>query len=70
MRTLYKADVPAWYDTLSEQARWDVQAHFWEAVAACCAGSPAVFCYDLMNEHILPGDKEETDWLAGEFAGS
>ncbi len=44
----HKADVPAWYDGLSEPARWDVQARFWEAVAARCAESPAVFCYDLM----------------------
>jgi len=66
----HKVDVPAWYDGLSEPARWDVQARFWETVAARCAESPAVFCYDLMNEPILPGDKKETDWLAGEFAGS
>ena len=30
----HKADVPAWYDKLSEKGRWDVQAHFWRAVAA------------------------------------
>jgi hypothetical protein len=66
----HKADVPAWYDKLSEEARWDVQARFWEAVAARCAKSPAIFCYDLMNEPILPGDKKETEWLAGEPAGS
>ena len=30
----HKADVPAWYDALSEQDRWEVQARFWEAVAA------------------------------------
>jgi hypothetical protein len=66
----HKPDVPAWYDKLSEEARWDVQARFWEAVAGRCAESPAIFCYDLMNEPILPGDKKETEWLAGEFGGS
>ncbi len=66
----HRVDVPTWYDSLSEQARWDVQACFWEAVAGRCAESPAVFCYGLMNEPILPGDKKESDWLAGEFAGS
>jgi hypothetical protein len=66
----HKADVPAWYDKLSEEARWDVQARFWEVVAGRCAKSPAIFCYDLMNEPILPGGKKETEWLAGEFAGS
>ncbi|MBE0535017.1 MAG: cellulase family glycosylhydrolase, partial [Phycisphaerae bacterium] len=66
----HKADVPAWYDALDEAGRWDVQAAFWEAAARVCAASPAVFCYDLMNEPILPGaDKKETEWLAGEFGG-
>ncbi len=66
----HKPDVPAWYDSLGEAARWDVQARFWQAVAETCKGSPAVFCYDLMNEPILPGEqKPETDWLAGEFGG-
>lgn len=40
----HKSDVPAWYDALSEQGRWAVQARFWEAVARACRGSPAVFC--------------------------
>lgn len=66
----HKADVPAWYDKLSEEARWVVQARFWQAVAGRCAKSPAIFCYDLMNEPILPGDKKETGWLTGELAGS
>jgi hypothetical protein len=66
----HKKDVPEWYDAMDEAARWDVQARFWEAIAKTCAGSPAIFCYDLMNEPILPGaDKVETDWLAGEFGG-
>ena len=34
-----------------------------------CKDSPAIFCYDLMNEPLVPGDKVETDWLPGEFAG-
>lgn len=66
----HKKDVPDWYDKMEETARWDVQARFWEAVAKTCAGSPAIFCYDLMNEPILPGaGKVETEWLAGEFGG-
>jgi hypothetical protein len=65
----HKKDVPAWYDGLPEKARWDVQARFWEAVAGRCAGSPALFCYDLMNEPILPGEKKESEWLAGELGG-
>jgi len=66
----HKQDVPPWYDALSEAERWDVQAAFWEAVAKTCAASDAIFCYDLMNEPILPGaEKVETEWLAGAFAG-
>jgi Cellulase (glycosyl hydrolase family 5) len=66
----HKPDVPPWYDALSESKRWDVQARFWEAVAETCADSPAVFCYNLMNEPILPGANEvATDWLAGAFDG-
>lgn len=67
----HKARTPAWYDTLKESQRWEVQARFWQAVASVCAKSPAIFCYDLMNEPVLPGaDKIETDWLLGEFGGS
>lgn len=65
----HKRDVPAWYDRLPEADRWAVQARFWEAVAKVCHASPAVFCYDLMNEPILPGKTPETEWLAGEFGG-
>ncbi len=66
----HKQDVPAWYDGLNESERWSVQARFWAAIAETCAGSPAVFCYDLMNEPILPGAKKaETEWLTGELAG-
>jgi len=65
----HKVDVPRWYEKLGEKARWDVQARFWEVVAARCAGSPAIFCYDLMNEPVVPGDKKEKDWLLGEFDG-
>ena len=65
-----KKEVPLWYEALDEAGRWEVQALFWESVAKVCAESPAVFCYDLMNEPILPGEGEKaTEWLAGEFAG-
>ena len=66
----HKEDVPKWYDAMDEAGRWEVQALFWEAIAKNCAQSPAVFCYDLMNEPILPGEKsKETEWLTGEFGG-
>ncbi len=60
----HKKDVPAWYDSMTETDRWEVQARFWELVAETCSASPAVFCYDLMNEPVLPGgNKKEPDWL-------
>jgi hypothetical protein len=62
----HKKDVPVWYDKLSEKERWDAQARFWEAVADRCANSPAVFCYDLMNEPVVPGGKGK-DWLGPPF---
>src|ERR1700722_4914421 len=66
----HKAEVPAWYDKLSEKDRWDVQARFWEAVAGRCARSPAIFCYDLMNEPVVPGGKrKDGDWLGPPFGG-
>jgi hypothetical protein len=66
----HKKDVPAWYDKLSEKDRWDAQARFWAAVAGRCAKSPAVFCYDLMNEPVVPGGKrQDGDWLGPAFAG-
>ena len=65
----HAADVPAWYDALEEEGRWAAQAVFWDAVAACCATSPAVFCYDLMNEPVVPGDGRQDRWLAPPFAG-
>jgi len=61
----HKQDVPAWYDALDESDRWDVQTRFWKAVAGVCKASPAIFCYDLMNEPILAGGEGKTDWLPG-----
>jgi hypothetical protein len=65
-----KADVPAWYDALGEKERWAAQAKFWEAVAERCAHRPAVFCYDLMNEPIVPGQRrKDGDWYSGKPLG-
>ncbi|MBA4147008.1 MAG: cellulase family glycosylhydrolase [Verrucomicrobia bacterium] len=63
-----KADVPVWFDALTENERWTAQANFWRHVAKHCRRSPAVFCYNLMNEPVVPNPKFK-DWLVGEFAG-
>ena len=65
----HKKNIPEWYDQLGEQERWGAQAVFWEEVASVCKDSTAIFCYNLMNEPILPGRKIETEWLAGELGG-
>ncbi len=66
----HKADVPPWYDRLTEKDRWDAQAHFWQAIAGRCAKSPAIFCYNLMNEPVVPGGKRKSgDWLGQPFGG-
>lgn len=66
----HKQDVPAWYDALTEADRWTAQATFWSAIAKLCESSPAVFCYDLMNEPVVPGGKRKPgDWLGPAFAG-
>jgi len=65
-----KADVPAWYDALDEAGRWAAQARFWAAVAQRCNGNPAVFCYDLMNEPVVPSGKRGAgEWLSGKPLG-
>lgn len=65
----HKQDVPEWYDTLDTRARWNVQANFWRAIAAVGKDHAAIFCYNLMNEPILPGERKEQEWLAGELGG-
>ena len=65
-----KSDVPAWYDALDEAGRWQAQAKFWATIAATCAQSPAVFCYDLMNEPVSPvGSGKPGAWLGPPFGG-
>jgi hypothetical protein len=66
----HKKDVPTWYDKLSEEDRWDVQTRFWRAVARQVEKSPAIFCYDLMNEPVVPGGRStDGNWLGPPFAG-
>lgn len=64
----HKKDVPAWYDALDEAGRWQAQSRFWTAIAERAATSPAVFCYDLMNEPVVPGGRRQAgDWLPPPF---
>lgn len=65
----HKQDVPAWYDELNTADRWKAQQAFWEAVATACKDSSAVFCYNLMNEPVIGGDKPAAEWLGPGFGG-
>ena len=60
--------IPEWYANAAEVDRWAIQARFWEAISRACADRSVVFCYDLMNEPIIPG-KKETEWLTGNLGG-
>ena len=57
-------DRAAWYDSLAEKERWQVQAFFWETIAQACAQSSAVFAYDLVNEPAASG-KQADGWYTG-----
>ncbi len=60
----HREHIPEWLDELPESERWEVQARFWEAIARVCAGHPAVFCYDLMNEPVIGGPSgDDLPWL-------
>lgn len=65
-----KSDAPKWYDAMDESERWRTQAKFWEFIAATSANSPAIFCYDLMNEPFVPTEpRAPGDWLTGHLGG-
>lgn len=61
-----ESDIPEWYRRLSEEKRWSVHARFWEAIALRLHKSPAIFCYNLMNEPAVPAERQK-DWQAPPF---
>jgi dienelactone hydrolase len=65
-----RQDTPSWYNSLNESGRWEAQANFWKVVATRCESSPAIFCFDLMNEPFVPIDpRPARDWYAGPLGG-
>jgi len=47
-----------------------VQAFFWETLAQRYVDEPGIFCFDLMNEPVVPGKKREPGaWLGADFHG-
>lgn len=64
------ADTPGWYERMDEAQRWAAQANFWREVAATCGRSPAVFCFDLLNEPVSPARRREPgQWRSGHLFG-
>lgn len=64
------SDVPNWYDAFDTGTRWEAQRNFWRAIARAGASSPAIFCYDLMNEPFVPGGpRKPGDWRSGSLLG-
>jgi hypothetical protein len=64
------SDVPKWYDGFDTGLRWEAQRNFWRAIARAGASSPAIFCYDLMNEPFVPGGaRKDGDWRSGSLLG-
>ena len=62
--------VPEWYNNMDYRARWDVQAFFWKQMAERYAGMPGIFCFDLMNEPVVPGRvRPAGHWLGADFVG-
>ena len=58
-----RAATPKWYNAMDQRRRWAAQETFWRLVAAECASSPAVFCYDLVNEPLSPaGQRPPGAW--------
>ena len=57
-------DRMAWYDAMDNEGRWKVQEFFWSTIAETCIKSPAIFCYDLVNEPAAAG-KLADGWYTG-----
>lgn len=58
----YRRDDPSWYESMAEEDRWRTQALFWKNIAKAVGKSPAVFCYNLMNEPAVASEGG-TDWI-------
>ncbi len=66
----HKQDIPDWYDSLDSEQRWQVQGFFWRSLAQRYADNPVIFCYDLMNEPVVPGKQRQPGaWLGPEYDG-
>lgn len=67
-----KSDSPEWYDSLTDQERWETHQVFWRSIAETVGESKAVFAYNLMNEPVVSvgcSEVGDCDWLPGDGFG-
>jgi len=64
----FEGAAPKWYDEMPYRERWEVQAFFFEQLAAAGASSPNILAYELMSEPTLRLD-DDADWYTGELGG-
>jgi hypothetical protein len=62
------AEAPSWYDGMTNEQRWQVQAFFWRSIAAAGANSPAIFAYELTNEPVVSADPNAS-WYGDGLGG-
>jgi hypothetical protein len=58
---------PSWYDQMSAEQRWLVQARFWRGIARLAEPSSAVLCYELTSEPAIT--TSSPSWYTGSFGG-
>lgn len=67
----HSRQVPVWYEALDETARWETQAFFWRTLATRYRGNHTIFCFDLMNEPLVPARcRRDRGWLGNDYHGS
>lgn len=67
----HRRQVPEWYETLDETARWKTQTFFWQTLAARYCGNHTIFCFDLMNEPLVPARcRRDRGWLGNDYHGN
>ena len=67
----HRQAVPHWYAHLPEPERWQTQTVFWQTLAKRYRNWSSLFCFDLMNEPLVPARKRhDKGWLGQDYHGS
>lgn len=66
-----RRQVPSWYEAQHDTEHWRTQAFFWRTLAARYRGNGTIFCFDLMNEPLVPArQRHDKGWLGADYHGS